>query len=220
MNFAILGAASPSTPAGKPLRGTGDLGELAYSIVGDSPIETRIAKLLRAVTLSLHDPAARARILRVVSRCPPRDLLCKVGAGLYDLRRAIKYRLDPPDLDRYPPYMVSIGLGWGDCSAQAIAKMVHDLVCGVDSAGPTTISQPDPKTGAVTWNHVYEYAMVNGRRVTSDVSERAVPLGWEPQRWRIRERRDWIYDVALWERWYQQGANESSLPDVSGLYKP
>jgi len=215
VNFAILGASVGVQPA---RRGLGDLSELSYSVVGDSPIETRIAKLLRGVTLSLHDPQAVARVRRVIGKCRPTDVLCRLGAGLYDLRRAIRYRLDDENLDRYAPYMVSIGLGYGDCGSMAVAKMTHDIVCGV-VAGPTTIAQPDPKTGVVGWNHVYNYAIVNGRRVTADVSERAVPLGWEPQRWRIKDRRDWIYDSAAWEAWFSRGAPEDDLPDVTGRYR-
>jgi len=216
--FAIMGA-SPRAPA-SGLSGAAGLDELSYSIVGDSPIETRVAKLLRAVTLSIHDPVAVRRVLQVAGKCLPGNVLCKLTAGMWDLRRAVRYKLDEGELDRYAPYSESVRLGWGDCGSQTVAMMTHAIVGGgLDDCGPTTVLQRDAKTGESTWNHVYNWFRVRGMRYACDVSEKLVPFGWEVQRWRVLDRRDWLYDRSEWERWYAQGAPDDRLPDVSGRYR-
>ncbi len=210
--FDVLAAAA-SMPRSRP-------SSLSSVVVGDSTVEKRITKAMMNITVGRHDPVAVARIRRVDSRCGAHDDLCKLGVGLHDLRAAVRYVLDPEQLDSYAPYGETIAEGKGDCSRMSVAIATHAAVEGMP-AGVCTIAQVNPETGIVEWSHVYGLAWPRvthsglRRRVAIDVSEKNVPLDWEPQRWRVRMKRDWIYDVAAWDRWYAAGADENNMPTVT-----
>lgn len=212
--FDLLGASSAVRPVAP------SFGALSSVVVGESTIEKRITKAMMNVTVGRHDPAAVARIRRVVSKCGEADEFCKMGAGLYDLRAAVRYVLDDDQVDSYAPYMVSVVERIGDCSRMSVAIATHAAVCDIP-CGVCTIAQVNHKTGEVGWSHVYGLSWplltAHGprRRVAADVSEKNVPLDWEPQRWRVRMKRDWIYDVAAWDRWYASGSDENSQPTVT-----
>lgn len=210
--FEIMGAA-PAGP-GRP-----SLGALSYTVVGDSTIEHRVAMWAKGVTVGRHDPAAVARIKSVVAACGERDDICKLRLSLTDLRRVLVYQLDDETLDKYAPYPEALDLIRVDCSTMSVAIATVAAVLGMP-AGAATIAQQNPQTGVVEWSHIYGLAWprvlgaggVTRRRTAIDVSERAVPVGWEPQRWRVRAKRDWLYDAVVWDRWYAAGADEKNLP--------
>ncbi len=206
MNLSSL-VSSARRPVAAPL---GD--EMGYTVIGDAPLDVRMAKLFRGVTLSVHDPAAVAliRSMNTAARCGSSELCC-LAAGLWGLRSRLSFVLDPPDKDRYAPYMDSIRLGRADCSSMSVAMDAHAHVSGM-VVGVRTIAQWNPQTRIVEWSHVFSLAVVDGELVPCDVSERFVPVGWQPQPWRVRDSRDWMYDVAAWENWYRSGADYSRTP--------
>ncbi len=171
----------------------------------------RVSKLFRGVTLSVNDPVAVAMIREMNARAECVGGICALGAGLWGLRAKLRYELDPDDVDRYAPYMVSVSLGYADCSSMTVAIDAHAFVSGMPVAA-LTIAQADPVTGVVGWSHVLGAALIDGVWVTADVSERYVPVGWRPQAWRVRDSRLWIYDSEEWSRWYRDGANDDALP--------
>lgn len=213
--FEIIGS-SPCPCAQRPPQ----FSALSSVVVGESTVEKRVAKAMMNITIGRHDPAAVARVQRVVSKCGAQDDLCKLAVGFYDLRSAIVYVLDDDQVDSYAPYSVSIEEKKGDCSRMSVAIATHAAICGMP-CGVCTIAQVNHKTGEVEWSHVYGLAwprVTRGgirRRVAADVSEKNVPLDWEPQRWRVRMKRDWIYDSAAWDRWYAAGADENNTPSVT-----
>lgn len=209
--FALLGATAG-------MRQTTSARDLRSAVVGDAPIERRAQEAMRGICLGIHDPRAVARILAVSSKCAGHDDLCRLAAGLDDLRTAIRYVADDETADLYLPYSDAIDEGMGDCSTMSVAIATHAAVNGMP-VGACTIAQPNPKTGVVEWDHIYGLAWPRVRgirtRTAADVSERAVPIGWEPQAWRVRDKRDWLYDTEAWERWYRAGAHDDNMPPVS-----
>lgn len=210
--FEIMGAAKSSGLQAS-------LDAASYTVFGDSTVEHRVAMWGKGVTIGRHDPAAVQRIRSVVKACGARDDLCVLRVSLADLRSVLVYQLDDETLDKYAPYSEALSLVKVDCSSMAVAIATVGAVQGMP-VGASTIAQVNPKTGEVEWSHIYGLAwprLAGGvrRRTAVDVSERAVPVGWEPQRWRVRAKRDWLYDVAAWDRWYAAGANPDRLPSAT-----
>lgn len=145
-------------------------------------ITERVAYVHKQMVLGTRDPAVYTLAREILSRrnwdgswkVAEKDNVGEATALFNEVKKRVRYTLDPVDFDAFQTPRRTLDLNTGDCDdyTSLLGAMLRSVGINVKSRVVQT-------QGNSTWNHIYLVAvMPNGKEMSLDLAVSA-PAGWE-----------------------------------------